>query len=74
MLEPGNDLETQDATVPVGGLVPVGHEQLDVIDLKTLERYPFWCSLHRVDYGRMTLENTAFGDWVGLEAFHSWLV
>ena len=31
-------------------------------------------SFHRFDYGRMTLENTAFGDRVGLEALHSWLV
>jgi hypothetical protein len=34
LLEAWNDLETQDAAVPVGRLLPVWHEQLDVIDLK----------------------------------------
>lgn len=33
MLVLWNDLQAQDPSIPLGRLMPVGHEQFDVIDL-----------------------------------------
>jgi len=42
MLVLWNDLQTQNLSIPLGRLMPVGHEQFDVIDLIDSEFIVRW--------------------------------